>query len=228
MIADLTPTELFVPQVELLEKLLMPIFHLRQDDGEDDLGDEIEEASEDAGEAIEEDGKPKKLKQNETMAMIAEILIGFGIVCELIPTFFTFIAWPSITGFGLSLVSLGMYIWGVLKWVAARKEPTADTAKRSWKTNIIMLWTVFSISIVYISISFAYILPLTLQVIGGFVGLAAHIAGLVLGYRIKNIWYHYDPSASEAEEIETAVEEADEDDEDIEEDFEDESFSVEF
>lgn len=36
--------------------------------------------------------------------------------------------------------------------------------------------------------------------IAGFIAIAATVAGTVLGYRIKNIWYHYDPSGGLAED----------------------------
>ena len=164
----------------------MPLFHLRQEDDEDDLGDAIEEAFEDAGEAIgdaiDEAGnalaphtKPKnqnELDQNELYAMIAEILIGFGVMCELVGSFFVFTAWPSVTGFVLSLGSAGMYVWAVLKYVDAINEPTAATAFRSWQINYIMFWTTLIVSLIYVGISFARI-GLLYMIIAGFVGLAA-------------------------------------------------------
>jgi len=201
-----------VPQVELLEKLLAPIFHLRQEDDENDVGDDIEEAFEDAGEAISDafddvgnalapHTKPKNqndLDENELWAMIAEILIGFGIMCELVGSFFFFTAWNHITGFVLALGSTGMYVWAVLKYVDAINEPTAATAFRSWQINYIMFWTVLVVSLIYVGISFASLASIYM-IIAGFVGLAAQAAGVVLGFRIKNIWYHYDPSGSQAE-----------------------------
>ena len=130
--------------------------------------------------------------------MIAEILIGFGIMCELVGTFFGFLYWPSITGFVLSLGAAGMYVWAVLKYVDAINEPTAATAFRSWQINYIMFWCALGVSLVYVGISFAYT-GLLYMIIAGFVGLAAEVAGVVLGWRIKNIWYHYDPSGSQSE-----------------------------
>lgn len=145
MIAGQTSTELVLPRAEALEKLLAPVFHLRQDD-EEDLGDDIEEAFEDAGEdiadafddvgnALAPHSKPKNqndLEENELWAMIAEILIGFGIMCELVGTFFAFGWWFNIVGFVLALGSAGVYVWAVLKYVDAINEPTAKTAFRSW------------------------------------------------------------------------------------------------
>lgn len=37
------------------------------------------------------------------------------------------------------------------------------------------------------------------MLIAGIVGLCANVAGIVLGYRLKNLWYHYDPSGGLAE-----------------------------
>jgi len=202
-----------VPQVELLEKLLSPIFHLRQEDDEnsdfeeavedafEDAGEAIADAFDDAGNALAPHTKPKNqndLDENELFAMIAEILIGFGIMCELVGTFFLFTAWNSITGFVLALGSTGLYVWAVLKYVDAINEPTAATAFRSWQINYIMFWAALIVSLIYVGISFATISSIWM-IIAGFVGLAAQAAGVVLGYRIKNIWFHYDPTGSQAE-----------------------------
>ena len=141
-----------MPQAELLEKMLSPVFQLRQDDGddiEDDLeefGEDVEEAFEEAGEAISDafedvggtldpHSKPKNqndLEENELWAMIALILIGFGIMCELIGTWLSFAGWPVYVNLILALGSAGVYIWGVLKYVDFYNEPTGKTAFRSW------------------------------------------------------------------------------------------------
>lgn len=190
MIADLTPSELAVPQVELLEKMLSPVFHLRQDDGED-LGDDIEEAFEDAGEAISDafedagnalapHSKPKEqhdLDENELWAMIAEILIGFGIACELIGSLiYPFSYWVFIVNFILSLGAAGVYVWAVLKYVDYYNEPTAATAFRSWQVNYVNFWVALGVSLIYIILSFSVwgrTDGLSWMWIAGFVGLAA-------------------------------------------------------
>ena len=93
-------------------------------------------------------------------------------------------------------------MWGVLKWNDGRVEPTAKTLFRSWRVNFINFWVALGVTVVNIVFSWVF-KPVTSDMLifyalnlSTFIGAALIGAGIFLGWRMKNLWYQYDPEGS--------------------------------
>jgi len=97
----------------------------------------------------------------------------------------------------------GLYVWALLKWFKAREFPTALTTFRSWKVNFFAFWfyvgaTAFNI---FNSNSFGtFISKSFFDYYSAYIGVGAGapliVGGIFLGWRIKQIWFVYDPERS--------------------------------
>ena len=140
---------------------------------------------------------------NTEWAFIAEILIGVGIATQLAGWFTQlWTAWSTYVGIILTFGAAAIYVWGVLKWNDGRIEPTAKTLFRSWRVNFINFWVAVGVTVVNIVFSWVF-KPLTTDMwvfyglnIATFVGAALIGAGVFMGWRMKNLWYTYDPTGS--------------------------------
>ena len=193
-----------------------------------DAGDDIADAFDDAGNAIEDaandvadafdnafgddsngnsfpDNKPDELgdyDDNQTYAMVGVILIGFGIVVELAAWFTFGWWWQAYIGEGLSLLALGIWVWGMLKWYDTKEEPNMKVNFRAWRINLLSFLVSLIVSIYNIAVSWAYTYNRSWGIlswgaaIGATLGTVAVAIGIYFGWFIKNLWYAYDAAGT--------------------------------
>ena len=149
------------------------------------------------------DNEPAELgdeEDNTTWVLVSEILIGFGIVAQLAGWCTqSFMAWPTFTGIGLTLLALGIYAWGFVYWYKSIDVPSAKSMFRSWRINFIDFWVAAGVTL--INIVFAWLFRSTSAVvivsygliIATFIAAASIATGIFMGWRMKNLWWTYDP-----------------------------------
>ena len=90
--------------------------------------------------------------------MIGEILIGFGIVTQLLGWLVSnWSNWNVYVGFILSLAAGGLYVWGVLKYNDYVQQQTDKIAFRAWRINFIQFWVAAGVTLINMLLSFAYV-----------------------------------------------------------------------
>ena len=118
--------------------------------------------------------------------------------------------WVGLTFGSLSLYlfSSFSYLWGVLKWNESRIEPTKKTMFRSWMVNFINFWISLAITVVNLVFAWAYQPPFPYSyeldyfvdfythAVDNLIGTFLIAAGIVMGWKMKNLWYIYDPTGA--------------------------------
>ena len=159
---------------------------------------------------LDSDAEPKMIddeEQNLELSFIGEILIGFGIVTHLAAWFTqSFSSWATYARMALSLGSIGVWVWGFLKWLDAQEQPTDKTYFRSWRINFINFWVAAGVTVINAVLSFAYpgdslnMLAFWSPYLCSFIAAGTIITGIILGWRMLNLWWIADPTGSLAEE----------------------------
>ena len=130
-------------------------------------------------------------EKNTELTLIGEILIGVGVVTGLVAWFTqSFMVWATYIRMVLSLVSIGVWVWGFLKWLDSYEQPTAKTMWRSWRVNFINFWVAAGVTVVNAVLSFAYpgdslnMLAYWSPYLCTFIAAGTIIAGIFLGWRM--------------------------------------------
>ena len=145
-------------------------------------------------------------------AMIGEILIGFGIVCQYIGwatgSWLSYYLW---IGMILTTGAAGVYIWAVLKYNDFVEEHIMGTAYRAWRVNFIMFWVTIGVAIVNIGLGYANYSNFSVAsstlgtgitmnrfgaLIAAIIGAVAIGVGIYFAWFIKNLWFLLDAAGS--------------------------------
>ena len=155
-------------------------------------------------------------------------------------------SWATYVRLVLSLGSAGVFIWALLMWLQSYETPSALNNFRSWRINQLSFWVAIGTTVANIILSmvlpynpagtFVYYFPWA----AGFFAALSIAIGIVLGWRMVNLWWIYDPEGAcldkefdyliwtdepaEEEEVEEEVEEEEEPADAFEEDQFDDDF----
>ena len=139
--------------------------------------------------------------------MVAEILIGFGLVLQLAAWLTqSFMNWATYVRLSLTFLNFGVYVWALLMWMQSYDTPSKHNNFRSWRINQLNFWVVIGTTVVNIVLSmvapylpagtFVYYFPW----VAGYVAALSIAIGIILGWRMLNLWWTYDPEGSMLDE----------------------------
>ena len=103
----------------------------------------------------------------------------------------------------MTLGAIGVYVWGALKWNDSRVDPTDKTIFRSWRVNFINFMVAAGITLINLVFSWVFRNIKTTndfmsygEVTAAFIGAAAVVCGIFLGWRMENLWWQYDQTGA--------------------------------